>query len=490
MIVETELSFEDMVSEMERLVGGVQSLDLDLEELKEKMVHYEVNTASFDGLISQIKTSGASREIAMAMEQCVEGVLPARYPVQSFTAIPSKTNLKVALEAASSGKIALIGTVVAAIIAAIVKIIMWAIQLVRSTKGAGQASMKEAAQARTASETTNDIVKGARQTGKMTIKNFDANEILKLRREVFIDPAKQQISKMLLILVFQPRASLRTLYETVCGDLFGTSNSFEMVERAILNTKDKIDNFLKKSEADESTVDMELIRLYEQPLRSVIYAFATAGMLTPEHDFQGQRWSKVKQSFTPVTQTQYIYCISQMAQLLTSPSAKKACEDIEASAIMDRNQYFDPEFYNSTSNLDKLEKEVQWFGTNIAFPDDADVRLSKLDSAINELKKSYDALEKAGKRDANAAQVAAGMLQHINSYQQDIHFLSRMVFSVRFLQRDLAGFFRLMTNGETACINYLKALLDPKSETAFRNMIADHKKDHVKTLARFKGYAE
>lgn len=488
MSIETELTLEQIASELDRLTVESQAIDLDLVETDANMGQLKTALESLNGVIDRVKREGASRETAMVLEQHVEGVLPKRYPVVSFTAIPSRTNYSVALEAASAGKMALIAGVVAAIIAGIYKIIKWVIHMLRGSKNAAEAASKEAAQAFTAAETTQDIIKGKDQRGDLKFNRVDAGEIDKLRKEVFIDPAKSQISKMTLLLLLEKRPTLRNLYSEVCGSLYGKTNLFTLTEQAINSTSEKIVEFIKKSKRDESTMQLELVENFEQPLRSVVYVFAEQGMLDPEHDFHGQRFSRVKQALTPVRQDQYAYVIKNMSQLLTTPSNLKACDDAEAVSLMEQSRFFNPAFYQTPAALDELEKEVRWFLGQVTLPDDAEVRISKLEEAIASLKKNYDELLKRAHQDPNSIPLAQGFLEHINSYQADIHFLSRLAFSVRFLQRDVAMFFRLMQNGETACIAYLKSLLTPESEGKFRDLIAEKRKKHAATIARFKDY--
>lgn len=488
MSTHTEFTLEQIASELDRLTVESHAIDLDFVETDATMAELKTALESLDGVITRVKREGASREAAMVLEQHVEGILPKRFPVKSFTAIPSKTNYSVALEAAGVGKMALIAGVVAAIIAGIYKVIKWVIHMLRGSKNSAEAASKEAAQAFTAAETAQDIVKGKDLRGDLKFSRVDQSEIDKLRKEVFIDPAKSQISKMTLLLLMEKRPTLRNLYSEVCGALYGKGDLFSLTEQAINSTRDKIEEFIRKSKRDESTIQLELVEHFEQPLRSVVYIFAEQGMLDPEHDFQGQRFSRVKQVLTPVRQDQYKYVIKNMTQLLTSPSNMKACEDAEAVALMEQSRFFNPAFYQTQAGLDELEKEVRWFLGQVTLPEDTETRISRLETAIGNLKKAYDELVKRAHQDANSIPIAQGFLEHINAYQADIHFLSRLAFSVRFLQRDVAMFFRLMTNGETACVAYLKSLLTPESEGKFRDLIAEKRKKHAATVARFKGY--
>lgn len=488
MSIHTELTLEQIASELDRLTVESQGIDLELVETDASMAQLKATLESIDGVIERVKREGASRETALVLEQHVEGVLPKRYPVASFTSIPSKTNYAVAMEAASAGKMALIAGVVAAIIAGIYKIIKWVIHMLRGSKNSAEAAGNEAAQAFTAAETAQDIVKGKDLRGDLKFNRVDNAEIDKLRKEVFIDPAKKQISKMTLLLLMEKRPTLRNLYSEVCGSLFGKSNLFTLTDQAINATSEKIVEFIKKSKRDESSMQLELVEFFEQPLRSVVYTFAEQGMLDPEHDFQGQRFSRVKQALTPVRQDQYAYVIKNMTQLLTSPANLKACDDVEAVALMEQSRFFNPAFYQNQAGLDELEKEVRWFLGQIVIPHDTETQISKLEESVGKLKKNYDELLKRAHQDPNSIPIAQGMLQHINAYQADIHFLSRLAFSVRFLQRDVGMFFRLMMHGETACVNYLKSLLTPESEGKFRDLIAEKRKKHAATVARFKGY--
>ena len=484
------LDFDALVSELDRMALESQALDLDILETDASMSELTASLESIDEIIKRIQHEGASREVAMVLEQHVEGILPKRFPVNSFTAVPSKTNYAVAMEAASGGKLALIVGVVAAIIAGIYKIIKWAIQLLRGSKNTAKAASKEAAQAYTANQTTNDIIKGKDVRGDLKFGRVDDAKIDEMRRVVFIEPAAGQMSKMALLLFLEKRPTLRALYSEVTNALFGKNDLITLTEQAIKATTAKIDQFVKASKADASVVNLEIVEYFEQPLRQVVYIFAEQGMLEAQPDFHGQKFSKVQQALTPVKQDQYKHVIANMSQILTSAASVKAVDDQESAALIRHSKFFSPEFYKTSEALEEIEKEAKWFFGNIAIPDDVDVKLSSLESALGDLKKSYDELFKQTHKDANAIVIARGMLDHIDSYQSDVRFLSKLAYAVRFLQRDVGQFFRCMTNGETACINYLKSLLAPESEGKFRDLIAEHRKAHASVISRFESYAD
>ena len=485
----TALTLEEIVTAIDSAIEvSPLSVAEDIERAN-LLTNYASTVEGLDELQATVEHQGASRDTALALEALVEGVLPERYPVASFTRIPSKTNYRVALESMSTGKLAAAAALIAAIIAGIYKLVKWIIQLLRGSKGVGDVAMKEAAQARTIVETVNQASADARSS-KLELPNFDPNEITKLRKEVFLDPAVKGLSKALLLLVFEERKFTRDLFSSVYKLLNATGKDdlFTATEEAIKATVAKFRDFVSRSKADKTMTETTLVTYFEQPLRGLVYIFANLGLVEVEADFHGRNLSRVGKFLQPVKQSQYTTVLVEQIRLLTGPAELKLEDDAEASALIASNQYFNPEFYNSEANLKKLESVVQWFAENIRIPDDVEVKIGKINDAIGDLKKVCEEMEECARTDANARLIQPGLVNHVHSYQQDVQTLSRLVYIARSMQREVAMWFRLMSTGETACLNYLLSLADDKASKELRDLVAEKRKGHTKTLDRFKKY--
>lgn len=483
-----ELSFEELVANFESLAADCPFNPGEEAYLKEEQSKYELSCNALSDVAEAAKY-GASRELAMTLESIAPGVLPERYPVNSFTVIPSGTNLKVTYEAIGGGKLAAAAAIIAAIFAALYKLAKWVIALLRGSKGVNETAMKETAQARTAAETVNEAVK--QTNGPLPAQGFDPKEISKIREQVFLTPARQQISKALFMLVFEQRPLYHKLYSALCAQLVaGRNDLFSSVEMAISGFSGRLNDFVKRSANDDTTTEESLVGLFDQPLLPVVYALQDAGLLVVETDFQGRRLSSVGKFLQGVNQEQYLRSISLAHELLTGNALVKIDADDECAALAQSSVFFSPDYYSSNVALDALENNVKWFGGNVMIPADTDVRLSRVEEALTDLRKTMAAFEQAAKRDTNAQLLAPRLVVHLNSFQQDIQFLTRFVYTIRVLQRELAMFGRLMTTGETACLNYLKSLLDKGAEGKLADLIAKKRKEHQAVLSRFKGYLE
>lgn len=483
-----ELTLEEIAKAIDDAVEVSPLSVAEEQERKTQLANYESTVSTIAELETAVNTEGASRETALVLESLVEGVLPERYPVASFTQLPSKTNYKVALEAISGGKIAAAAALIAAIIAGIYKLVKWIIQLLRGSKGVADVAVKEAAQARTITETVNQAVNDT-QSSKLDLPNFDPNEITKLRKQVFLEQATKELSKATLLLVFEERKFTRDLYSSIYKLLNDSRvDLFTATETAIKTTVAKLRDFIERSKQNKTTTETTLVAYFEQPLRGIVYAFANLGLLEVETEFHGRNYSQIGKILQPVKQTQYISTLVDQIRMVTGPAETKVLDDTEATALLATNSYFNPEFYRSDANLTKLEGAVQWFAENIRIPDDVEAKIGKINEAIGALKKVAEEFEECARTDANALLIQPGIVNHIHSYQQDINVLTRLVYIARSMQREIAMWFRLMATGETACLNYLLALSTDESTKELRDLVAEKRKEHTKTLNRFKAY--
>jgi len=480
-----ELTLEEMSAELDRLTSDSPLTDEVELGLQEEISKHETTIAAIDSVKEQIAEEGASRETAMALESYCPGILPERYPVRSFTAIPSATNQRIALESASVGKIAAIAAIVTAVFVALYKLIRWVIQLLRGTKSMGESAMKEAAQAQTAAATVNEVVKET--NGPVVVKNFDPNEISALREKVFITPARQQMSKAWFMLFLEQRPLSRKLYAEVCQLL--KDGIVRDIDMGVQLTIKKINDFLLASRKNETTQNHDWIDQIEQPLRPFVYGLEKAGVLKVENDFHGDRYNRVGKTLLPIKQDQYLWAVTLHGGSLTQPVDLKVEDDKEATALFASNQLMKPDALSSDAVVKKFADAAKWFGESIQLPDAIEDQISGVENSIGDLQKSIALFEREGQRDANAAILAPGLVAHLRSLQNDLQFVCRMVRAVRALQRETAVFFRLMTAGETACLNYIASLTEDPNNAEIKDIVAKQRKLHKDRLSEFKGYA-
>jgi hypothetical protein len=96
--VELELQYNQMVDEAEQSIISLEDVLNGLSEIS--------NEVSGEGVICKTQ--------AVALESIAPGTLPRHAPINSFTQIPSKTNLKVALEEIDKKKVGIIAAIVLA----------------------------------------------------------------------------------------------------------------------------------------------------------------------------------------------------------------------------------------------------------------------------------------------------------------------------------------------------------------------------------------
>lgn len=481
-----EFTLEEIIESFDRLLPDAQSEEVEKLTLTEEFAKYTTTYESLEELRLQM-AGGVSREMALSLEELAPGALPERIPAKSFTLIPSGTNLKFSLEAIGLGKLAAVGAIIAAIFAALYKLAKWVIALLRGTKGINETAMKETAQARTAAETVNETVNKVTTTTPLV--GFDPQEIDKLRHQIFLDPFKAKITKAMFLLVFDQQPLFSKLYSTICANLMsGKGSMFAATEASIRRFDGKLNDFIKRSEADATTAETQMAELFDQPLLPVLYGFADVGLLTPMPQFQVRPVSSVGRSLQTVLHEQYLTTLVAATDLLIGPTTTLMLDDAACAKKAETVPYFTTQMYSNELGLKRLEGLIEWFGGNVVIPDDTDVQLSRIESALTDLRKTVTSFEQVAKKDPNAQLLAPALVNHLNSFQQDLRFLSRFVCGVRSLQRELATFGRMMTTAETACLNYLKSLMEQPAQAELAELVAKKRKEHQDVLKRFKGF--
>ena len=82
----------------------------------EEQQGYALADSLFDLSMEMFTTGKVSRGMAMSLESISSDLIDERYPINSYTLKPSRTNLNVAMEAALSGRNILIGGIIGGIL--------------------------------------------------------------------------------------------------------------------------------------------------------------------------------------------------------------------------------------------------------------------------------------------------------------------------------------------------------------------------------------
>lgn len=127
-----------MIVEIEDLSPALESL----RELEAEIDGYdtqgetvEASIAQVDRWLIELRTVGASRSLAVAMESMCPGVLPQRYSAKTFTQHPGKTNLSVAMEAADTAGKGLLAVVIGVIAGIVIKLGRWLVDVLKRRYG-------------------------------------------------------------------------------------------------------------------------------------------------------------------------------------------------------------------------------------------------------------------------------------------------------------------------------------------------------------------
>ena len=105
----------------------------------EEQQGYALADSLFDLSMEMFTTGKVSRGMAMSLESISSDLIDERFPINSYTLKPSRTNLSVAMEAAMSGRNILIGGIIGGILLLLVKIFSKLGETGESTGAAGTA---------------------------------------------------------------------------------------------------------------------------------------------------------------------------------------------------------------------------------------------------------------------------------------------------------------------------------------------------------------
>lgn len=110
---ETDVEFDSMIEEV---VYSIKEFGF------EEQQGYALADSLYALALEMFDNGKVSREIAMSLESISPDLIDPRYPTNSYTLLPSRTNLSVAMESALTGRNALIGGIVIGVLLLLVKI--------------------------------------------------------------------------------------------------------------------------------------------------------------------------------------------------------------------------------------------------------------------------------------------------------------------------------------------------------------------------------
>ena len=151
----------------------------------EEQQGYALADSLFDLSMEMFTTGKVSRGMAMSLESISSDLIDERYPINSYTLKPSRTNLNVAMEAAMSGRNILIGGIIGGILLLLVKIFSKLGETGASTGATGSAiadSGKALSKAGEAAEELNKIPTVAERINELMKEDVYINQMEKYKR--------------------------------------------------------------------------------------------------------------------------------------------------------------------------------------------------------------------------------------------------------------------------------------------------------------------
>ena len=151
----------------------------------EEQQGYALADSLFDLSMEMFTTGKVSRGMAMSLESISSDLIDERFPINSYTLKPSRTNLNVAMEAAMSGRNILIGGIIGGILLLLVKIFSKLGETGASTGATGSAiadSGKALNKAGEAAEELNKIPTVAKRINELMKEDVYINQMEKYKR--------------------------------------------------------------------------------------------------------------------------------------------------------------------------------------------------------------------------------------------------------------------------------------------------------------------
>lgn len=474
-----------LVATVEGFVTMESAYQLETKEIAQKVRIALVNIDTADQLREQFVAAGkVSRQDVLSLETlCPEAISP-RYPVMSYTLVPSATNLSVAMEDASRGKILTFAAIVAAVIAAGIKLIKWIVDLLVGTKGTGEFSAVQAAQSSTITKTVVEVKRMINTDATLNSALFDQNELTKLRQEVFIDQFKQSTSLGFVKYFIMGDDQTVAFYSTAAALLRKKPGGLlERLERAIQFTTSGVDAFIAKARADASTLDMSFANTPPEPLLPLVSLSERLGFGSLPQSVESAMLPRPFKDYVPIQKEAYDNFLSETLTTFLKDTNVQYSMSQELTSDM-----FSPEWYDQAKALDELERRTIEMIKAISVPNSVTKELNAVATRYEELKKAMDRLEAAAAKDANAALSVRAYVALLNTFHFEIAFVSNLISTLRRLELDLGRFHRYLTLGETACIRYINSCLDADQQKSVHKVIEARKRDHQSVVRRFKAY--
>lgn len=179
----------------------------------------EEQLAELSGIADNITAAaGVCASDAASLESLVEGFLSDRFPIESFTRVPSPTNMKVSLEFIDTNNKLIMGGIIAAGIAIIGKILHWLYKFFSGDDsvgggGGGGASGKAAATLDSTDKTAKDNQDKA--------KDLNPSDVAKAEQEAIDETLKEHHVSKLMNKIYSAGGSHSPLYEEIIS--FGSS---------------------------------------------------------------------------------------------------------------------------------------------------------------------------------------------------------------------------------------------------------------------------
>jgi len=224
-------------------------------------------------------------------------------------------------------------------------------------------------------------------------------------------------------------------------------------------------------------------------LKPLVYNLAKASVIELKQNFNGvSRHAGIKDFLIPVDDDVYRSAIETAQALMIDSNNVLAKDDPETADQMLTNRYFNAASYRTPMIITDVEGSAAWLLANVKLARDVERDLSRLDRALNGLSKVCEAVRSFAVRNPNAQALYPRMRAHVEAYQRDIQFLTRLVAATRFTVRDGAMFFKLLTAGESVVLGYINSLNKPETEPALKEIVTKNRKKHEEILRRFKAY--
>ena len=211
--------YTDLTEDVAQHVASLEALREDLEVEAQDVTqraavdNYQAVMASLESIEQTLLTDGMSRDMAVALESLSEQKV-LRYPVNAFTARPSKTHLSVGLEGVDIQKRITIVSLIIVVIISIIKFVKMIIGFITGSKDTGTKTAKATTQADVSTKAAAKVEEKAKASqhlidqpalqkkiGKSRFE--DGNEfdkwVLELRQKHVIEPIRPHLNALMWV---------------------------------------------------------------------------------------------------------------------------------------------------------------------------------------------------------------------------------------------------------------------------------------------------